>query len=504
MIISQKKDSKVKKRLPNIIIILADDLGYGDLSCYGSELHRTPNLDRLGKEGVQLLDFSMASSLCSPSRSALMTGCYPRRIGLGYGSEYGVLFPGDPIGLNPKETTIASMLKNRGYSTEMIGKWHLGDQPPFLPLNHGFDGYLGLPYSNDMHPFHFLNGKNVDFPPLPYIENNKVIEVEPDQTTLLERYTNHAIKTIRKNRSKPFFLYFSHFYVHIPLEVPKRFLETSRNGKYGAAVEAIDWSTGKIIKALEQENILDNTLIIFTSDNGGAPFGSNRPLRGGKGSVYEGGFRVPGIFKGPGINGTPGKRDGMMNAMDILPTIASLTGAELPELQIDGLNQKSFLDGSSSSARESFFYYCSDNLCAIRKGPWKLIKDTGPVKSTAEWGPPGMVGLTNKTVPKIGLFNLEKDLIECIDLSNEEPDKVIDLHKLEKESLADLGDRSRELKGKGCRESGYVPNPQTLVKLEDATIETRAAYDLDDYEGYRNLTPQHKGYKRLKFHKKIN
>jgi len=245
---------------PNIILINCDDLGYGDLGCYGSAKNKTPYIDQLAAGGCRLTDFYMASPVCSASRAALLTGCYPQRVGFG---PHAVLFPGDPVGLNPSETTIAAALKSAGYRTKIIGKWHCGDQPEFLPTRHGFDEYFGIPFSNDMG----RQSNNPASPPLPLLRDETVIQEQPDQRGLTERYADAAVEFIHRKSDEPFFLYLAHMYVHVPLFVPKPFLEKSTNGAYGGAVECIDWCTGLILDRLEQDGLLDDTLIIFTSDN---------------------------------------------------------------------------------------------------------------------------------------------------------------------------------------------------------------------------------------------
>ena len=268
---------------PNVILINCDDLGYGDLSCYGSKLNKTPVLDKLAEDGIKFTDFYMASSVCSPSRGAMMTGCYPPRIGFGVFEETKwVLMPGYSEGLNSEEITIAQILKDAGYKTKLVGKWHCGDQEEFMPLNHGFDSYYGLPYSNDMGMSEKRKGK---YPPLPLIKDSEVIQEQPDQASLTERYVEEAVSFMRENKENNFFLYFAHMYVHQPLCVPERFMKDSDNGSYGAAVECIDWATDAILYELKKLGLTENTLIIFTSDNGANKFGINSPLRGSKGTT---------------------------------------------------------------------------------------------------------------------------------------------------------------------------------------------------------------------------
>lgn len=284
---------------PNIILINCDDLGYGDLGCYGSKVNKSPNIDLLAKEGMMFTDFYSASPVCSPSRGALMTGCYPIRIGFESFEGDQVLFPGHPVGLNRSEFTIPQMLKEVGYTSMIIGKWHCGDQEEFLPLQYGFDRYYGLPYSNDMGRQRRKQGiqEELDkrYPPLPLIYNDKVIQEQPDQRSLIERYVEHANMFIRENKGKSFFLYFAPLQVHLPLYAPLRFVDESQNGDFGACVAAVDWALAAMVQELKYQGIYENTLLIFTSDNGsrGDHGASNAPLRGRKGFTYEGGMRVP-------------------------------------------------------------------------------------------------------------------------------------------------------------------------------------------------------------------
>ncbi|MCA1810294.1 MAG: sulfatase-like hydrolase/transferase, partial [Lentisphaerae bacterium] len=300
---------------PNIVLINCDDLGYGDLGCYGSTMHDTPALDRMAREGVRFTDFYMPAAVCSPSRGAMMTGCYPPRIGFGWFDNRWVLLPGHAVGLNPREITFAKLLQQAGYTTKLVGKWHCGDQPPFLPTRHGFDEYFGLPYSNDMGMGVRANDPPTR-PPLPLMRNEDVVQEQPDQASLTERYVQESVEFLRANRHRPFFLYLAHMYVHTPLFVPEVFMRQSRNRRYGAAVASIDWAAGALLHELERLGLDKNTLVIFTSDNGSTRLNSNGGLRGWKGTTWEGGLRVPCIMRWPEKIPAGGECRALTTAMD--------------------------------------------------------------------------------------------------------------------------------------------------------------------------------------------
>lgn len=366
---------------PNIVIIFADDLGYGDLGCYGSPTIRTPNLDRLAEEGIRFTDFYVAAEVCSPSRAALLTGRYPVRSGM-YG-ERRVFFPESEGGLPDSEVTIAELLKGEGYKTAQIGKWHLGIHKGSRPSDQGFDYSFGIPYSNDMDrraqtPREAVRSWDppIDGWNVPLLRNGKVIEQPADQTTLTKRYTEEAIRFVRENKEQPFFIYFAHTFPHVPLFASPDFKGKSRAGIYGDVVEELDWSVGAIIKTLREEKIADRTLVVFTSDNG--PWlimndlgGSAGPLRDGKGSTWEGGMRVPGIAWWPGKI-EPRVSHEVVTAMDLLPTCAALAGAALPANRvIDGRDVSALLLKDESLPLVPFFYYRGDKLAACRLGDWK-------------------------------------------------------------------------------------------------------------------------------------
>ncbi len=459
-----------------MVLINCDDLGWGDLGCYGSQLNKTPALDKLAAEGLRCDSFYMASPVCSPSRGALLTGSYPPRIGFGSFDGFPVLFPGQPLGLPPTEISLATMLSRAGYRTQMIGKWHCGDQPGFMPVNHGFDHYFGLPYSNDM-------GRQADtpsffpeMPPLPLIIDGDVIEQQPDQSSLTERYVVEAIRFMRSSQNQPFFLYLAHMYVHLPIYVQERFRKQSTNGAYGAAVESIDWATDVILKELRALGLEENTIVIFTSDNGslgnnpsplggtGEPIGaSNGALRGTKGTTWEGGQRVPGIIKWPG-HIQPGRvSDQVLLSMDLYPTLAACCGAEVPtDRTIDGRDVRQvWLDAEARSPHDAFFFYWMNDLEAVRSGDWKLH-------------------LSKRGTEVHELYNLAADLSETTNVADQHPDVVADLFRHAERARASLGDARLGLVGADVRPIGRVENPSPLTKFDPEHPYYMAEYDLSD------------------------
>ncbi|HUW19534.1 MAG TPA: sulfatase [Sedimentisphaerales bacterium] len=438
---------------PNFIIIFCDDLGYGDLGCFGSKVHRTPNLDQMAAEGIKFTSFYVTSSVCTPSRASLMTGCYPKRVDMHQDSRGKcVLFPVANKGLNPNEITIAEILKQKGYATCCIGKWHLGDQPPFLPTRQGFDYYFGIPYSNDMG-----SEQRRENPPLPLLRNEQVIEAPAVQNTLTKRYTEEAIEFISKNKDRPFFLYLPHTMVHDPLNPGEEFRGKSANGPYGDAVEEIDSSTGQILNTLKDLNLESNTLVVFTSDNGASNNygGSNAPLRGHKGTTWEGGMREPTIMWWPQHIPAGKICDEMAITMDLLPTFAALAGAQLPANRtIDGKDIRPLMAGKkdAKSPHRAFYYYQIDQLQAVRSGKWKLHL---PLKSKKRnWGEP---------IPDapIALYDLENDIAEKNNLADRRPNVVKHLLALADEARRDLGDLDHQ--GTGLRPAGWVVSPSPLV-----------------------------------------
>lgn len=458
-----------KPQTPNVILIFCDDLGYGDLSCYGATQYKTPNLDKMASQGVRFTSFLSAQAVCSASRAGIMSGCYPNRVGIS-----GALMPDAKIGLNPNEETIAEVLKKRNYKTAAIGKWHLGYQPEFLPLQQGFDEYLGLPYSNDMWPVNFdgkpaaENSNKARYPALPLIDgNDKIREIRTldDQSELTTLYTERAVRFIEANKKNPFFLYLAHSMPHVPLAVSGKFKGKSEQGLYGDVIMEIDWSVGEIMKALDKNGLTKNTLIIFTSDNGpwlnfGNHAGSNGGLREGKGASFEGGQRVPCLMKWPGHIQAGNICNKLASTIDILPTLAAITNSALPEKKIDGVNILPILLGDeNANPRQSFLYYYRKNsLEAVRKGDWKLVfAHPGRTYIGFKPGIDGFPGGTNENFAhEEGLYDLRRDPGERFDVKEYYPDVVADLKKLAEEAREDLGDDIQKVPGKNRREPGKV------------------------------------------------
>lgn len=412
--------------LPNIVLVFTDDQGFCDIGCYGAEGISTPNLDALADSGIRFTDFHVASSVSSPSRAALLTGCYPKRVGIN-----GVLFPerswgkSPNRGLNPREETLAELLRERGYATAMAGKWHLGHRDEFLPRKQGFDRYLGLPYSNDM---------NMDR--LPLICDDSVAEICPDQSTLTERYTRFSVDFIREKaqEGKPFFLYLAHSMPHIPIAPGKNFAGKSHRGKYGDVMEEIDWSVGEVVSELRRQGIYENTLIIFMSDNGpwlsyGNHAGDSGDLREGKFSFYEGGFRVPCIVSCPKMIPRGIVSDQQVTSIDILPTLCAVTGARLPHEKIDGINVEPVLRGEEMEIlkHRPFFYHSEEEILGVRVGPWKYIDGYDAWWILDREGNDGQNGTYRKEHLPKSLYNLKDDVGEEHNLIGDYPDKAAEL-----------------------------------------------------------------------------
>ena len=451
-------DAADTDKLPNFVLIVCDNLGYGDVGCYGSKLHRTPHVDRMAEEGIRLTDFYVTSGVCTPSRASIMTGCYPRRVNM-HVDEHGgqVLRAVAQKGLHPNEITIAEVLKARGYQTTIIGKWHLGDQPPFLPRQQGFDYYFGIPYSDDMtaHP------KRPDWPPLPLMENDRVIEAPPDRNLLTKRYTEKVIDFITTNRDKPFFVY-------MPQAMPgstqapfasEAFRGKSANGPWGDSVEELDWSTGQILAALKRLDLDEETLVIWTNDNGAPrrnpPQGLNLPLAGWGYTTAEGGMRVPCVMRWPGKIPAGITSGELCTMMDLLPTFAKLAGTEPPQDRIiDGRDIWPLISGQAGakSPHEAFYYYYLEQLQAVRSGKWKLYL---PLDN--KWR--SFRGDTEKN--ELQLYDLVSDLGETANLAETHPDIVQRLAALAEEARQDLGDLGRP--GKNQRPAAMVDNPTPRV-----------------------------------------
>jgi arylsulfatase A-like enzyme len=414
--------SRLASAQPNIIILFADDLGYGDLGCYGHPTIRTPNLDRMADEGMRFTEFYSVACVCTPSRAALMTGRYPVRTGMA-GVQRRVLFPDSTDGLPASEITLAEVLKERGYATCCIGKWHLGHLPQFLPTKNGFDRYFGIPYSNDMKP-------------CPLLDMETVIEEPADQTTLTARYTQRAVDFIRENRDRPFFLYLPYTFPHVPLFASEKFKGTSPRGLYGDVVEELDWSVGQILEEIRYLNLHTKTFVFFTSDNG--PWlvkelhgGSAGLLHGGKGSTFEGGMREPGIAWWPGTIPANATTRELACTMDLYTTAITLAGAKLPDDRIvDGVDISAILRDAAPSPRENLFYYRSTTLYAVRVGPWKahFITQYG-------YGPEGREPVHHNP-PR--LHNLHHDPSERFDVAKNHPDVIAMINKVVADHQANL------------------------------------------------------------------
>ena len=448
-------------RPPNIVIIFCDDLGYADIGPFGAKT-KTPNLDRMAKEGMKFTDFYVGQAVCSASRAALLTGCYPNRVGI-----LGALGPDSKNALHPNEITIAEMLKPRGYSTALFGKWHLGSKPGFLPQNSGFDEYYGLPYSNDMWPKH-PTGK---YPDLPLYDGTNVVGLNPDQSRFTTDYTTHAVQFIKRHRDSPFFLYLAHNMPHVPLSVSGKYAGKSQRGLYSDVIMEIDWSVGEVLKALKKNKVDGNTLVVFTSDNGpwllyGNHAGRAEPLREGKATTFDGGQRVPCLMRWPGKIPRGSKSSEVACTMDLLPTIAALTGAKVPSDRIiDGRNIWPLMTGEKGarSPHDAFFYYWGGELQAVRSGPWKLHAP----HSFPRPEPAGGDGQPGKYATRqIGgeLFDLAKDPGETANLATQHPEVVRRLEALMEQCREDLGDTRTKQVGRNVRpaalvESATKPNP---------------------------------------------
>lgn len=453
----QNPEFDTSREKPNIILIFADDLAYGDLGVYGAKGWKTPNLDQLAADGVKFDRFYVPHAVCTASRAALLTGTYANRIGL-----FGALDHTAKHGLNAEETTIAEMLKANGYATGMVGKWHLGHHPQFLPTRQGFDTYLGLPYSNDMWPNH-PETKNY-YPPLPLLSDEETIAHLEDQSDLTTWYTHKSLEFIEENQTQPFFLYLAHSMPHVPLFVSDKFRGKSNQGLYGDVMMEIDWSVGKIRKKLKDLGLEKNTLIIFTSDNGpwlsyGGHAGSKGELKEGKGTSWEGGIRVPALATWPGKipKGIVQQQPAM--TVDILPTLAEITGSPLPKFPINGRSIWKLMQGKSMEEKAYFAYYNQNELQAVIYGRWKLVFPH-TYRTIPEGSPLRNDGIPVKyaqtKLEKSMLFDLTLDPGETKDLSKELPDLLVKLEEFAEEARSQMGDRLTGRTGTSTREPGRI------------------------------------------------
>jgi arylsulfatase len=467
-------------RLPNIVLILTDDQGYGDLGCYGAKDIRTPVLDQMARDGMRFTDFYVSQAVCSASRASLMTGCYANRVGL-----EGALNPTSKIGISAGELLLPQLCKQKGYATAIYGKWHLGHQPPFNPIRHGFDEFFGLPYPNDCsNKYHPIVRT---FPPLPLLEGEKVVKEEPDQSQFTRQFTERSIQFIEKNKDRPFFLYLAHVMPHVPIFASEKFRGKSKGGPYGDVIEELDWSVGEVLAALKKQGLEESTWVIYTSDNGpnisyGNHAGSAGPLRGGKLTCFEGGVRMPCLMKWPGRIPAGRVCHEVCTTMDLLPTIASRIGGRLPEQAIDGKDIWPLLSGQegAKSPHEAFYYFADSELQAVRSGDWKLhlphrylVVNGAPGK---DGKPAGFDKLTPESLDKHGLegvasrhgyrvekgglelYNLRDDIGETKNVAGQHAEVVKRLEALAEKARGELGDSLTGRKGKGVRPPGRVDN----------------------------------------------
>jgi arylsulfatase len=450
---------------PNIVLIVADDLGYADTGCYGAKKIKTPNIDRLAKEGTRFTSFYVSQAVCTASRASIMTGCYANRVSMS-----GALNHQSKVGLHADEQLLSELLKAKGYAAAAYGKWHLGDRPPFLPTKRGFDDFAGIPYSNDNGPFHpTMKG----LPPLPFYRGDKITEKDPDQGRFTRRFTDLAVEFIAKHRHEPFFLYLPHVMPHVPIFASPDYRNRSQAGLYGDVVEELDWGVGEVLTALKNHDLEKNTLVIFLSDNGpflsyGTHAGSAVPLREGKLTAFEGGVRVPGIVRFPGH--VPANRvcDEPVMTIDLLPTLCAITGAAMPKLKIDGKDVSPLLFGKpgAKSPHEVYYFYSGEELHAVRSGKWKLHV---PHEYLTVNGPPGTDGkpanwgkMTPEAMSVSGVrgiasrhgYKLEADVGETTNLADKHPDVVKQMLAHVEAAREELGDAITGRKGKGVRPCG--------------------------------------------------
>jgi len=445
--------------LPNVVLIFADDMGYQDVQCFGAPDIKTPHLDQLAADGARFTNFHVGQAVCSASRAALMTGCYPTRVSI-----RGAFGPNSARGLHPDEVTMAEIFKQKGYATAIYGKWHLGDQPEFLPTRQGFDEYFGIPYSNDMWPYHPQRPNG--YPPLPLYEQEDRIDTLEEQSMLTTWLTERAVDFINRKKDEPFFLYVPHPMPHVPLFVSDKFKGKSERGLYGDVIQEIDWSVGQIRQALEDNGVADNTVIIFTSDNGpwlsyGEHSGRALPLREGKGTAWEGGMRVPCIMHWPGVIPEGLEVDEPAMTIDLLPTLANYVGAELPGHIIDGKDILPLMKGErgATSPHEAYFVYYKDReLHAVLQGDWKLYLPHEYRSLEGRLGGKGGMPTyyNNRMKTGVELYNLEQDISERHDVAEQHPEIVAELLALAEKCRKDMGDNLTGVTGENVREAGVV------------------------------------------------
>lgn len=471
--------SYAQDRLPNVVVIFMDDMAYADIGPFGAEGYATPHLDRMAAEGMKFTDFVVPAAVCSASRAALLTGCYNVRVGI-----FGALGPASREGIHEDEWTLAELCRQRGYATAVFGKWHLGHHPKFLPLQHGFDEYFGLPYSNDMWPFHpeFVNlppdaaGKTRGFPPLPLIEGNDVINgnvLAAEQEQLTTWYTERSVDFIERHADRPFFLYVPHSMVHVPLYVSDKFRGKSQRGLFGDVVMEVDWSVGQILDTLRRLELEKHTLVVFTSDNGpwlsyGDHAGSAGPLREGKGTEFEGGIREPTLMWWPGRIPAGTVCDELASTIDLLPTVAALVGGQLPDHPVDGHDIRPLMFGepNAQSPHEAFYcYYGNLELHAVRDRRWKLHFPHSYRTLAGRPGGTGGIPVAYENA-QIGreLYDLKNDIGETTDVSAQYPEQVERLERLAERARQQLGDRLTNRQGASLRPVGQLlPGEPELV-----------------------------------------
>ncbi len=495
-------DKKQNSNNPNIVLIFIDDMGYADVGCFGATDYQTPNIDQLAIDGACFTNFYASQAVCSASRASLLTGCYSERVSI-----LGALGPHSNIGINSDETIIPEMLKEKGYATGIFGKWHLGHLKEFLPLQHGFDEYVGLPYSNDMWPVgydgvpHAGTGKRKsNYPPLTLFSGNQVIDTIAsleDQAKLTTLYTEKAVQFIQNHKDEPFFLYMPHSMVHVPIAVSDKYKGKSGKGLFADVMMELDWSVGQILKTLEENGLDDNTLVIFTADNGpwlnfGNHAGSADPLREGKGTMWEGGPRVSTVMQWPGNIPKGLEVNQIASTIDILPTLAEITGASLPEKKIDGVSILSLMEGQKeANPRNQFYYYYGGELIAVRKDNWKLVF---PHKYRSyvgvEPGKNGLPGPYGKGITtELELYDLDKDIGETNNLAAQFPKIVEELKIIGDSAREELGDRIQNKKGKSVRQPGRIYQEKKKVShlAIDKNISVISEYAFQ-YSGHGDKT----------------